>query len=166
MVNCTPNIPDPCDPRWSEFVQAWPAVRRCLMLLDSMLVEAVGPDHVESEHSPATQHPKPNPRPHQILNTPVDELCAGQLKRFRASDMIEPFQRIKHLLTLKQWEAVWLHFGEELSQAETASKLNVCQSAISNRLKRAQRILENQQRALRDERFAVARRYVELREET
>ncbi len=158
-MRASANIPDPTDQRWSDILQAWPVVLRFFVQLDSALGEmrSVHPDPEPSLDLPLS---RTGYRPPGRTSPPVSEIHIDEVEQHRLSDVLDQYAELKHLLTPKQWSAVYLHFGEGLTQAEIAHRMGLRhQSAVSNLLRRARLKKDGHERRSREEQFRLARKY-------
>lgn len=158
----------PFDPRWPEILRTWPIARRCLMLMNELITEYPEnidqPEHGSVESSSETRRSHRRTGGHSV--PPVEEVHLAQIDRQRLSDTFERYEAVKHKLERKQWTAVYLRFREGLTQTEIARLMRLRhQSGVCALLKRAEHTLEEYERALREERFRLTRKYVNRRED-
>ena len=82
----------------------------------------------------------------RIAQLPIDALPIE-----RRVDIFKSYQECKHILTDKQWEAIYLYYCENKTQDQIAAHLDKKRSTIGELLKRAEKRKDNYDKKLRQE---------------
>jgi DNA-directed RNA polymerase specialized sigma subunit len=81
----------------------------------------------------------------------IEEIDLEQVQRVWQEEVYERFAAIKHLLSHKQWLAVYLVYGKGQTQQEAGVELGTSRSAVSGLLSRAHERMAEHDRQLRAE---------------
>ncbi|MCH8851467.1 MAG: sigma-70 family RNA polymerase sigma factor [Planctomycetes bacterium] len=154
-------LPNPEDPRWKEIFANWSTVQRWFHMLSDIFAEySNGEEGQQPETCIGNQAVRPK-RPRRST-PPVDAIDTVTGQHLRRIDILERYRNCQHLLSAKQWEAVYLCHGEGLTQEQMAEKLDLSRSGVSGRLTRATATMEKYEEQRREERRRLERKYREF----